>query len=71
MGEKMKQLVEKAGHVNLTDLAARKLSRTKSLNTIIIFVGIMLSLATRNMAGGMMGSSVIAGLCKASEVHEC
>ena len=39
MGEKMKQLVEKAGHVNLTDLAARKLSRTKSLNTIIIFVG--------------------------------
>eukprot|EP01051_Picozoa_sp_SAG22_P008810 SAG22_NODE_693_length_7872_cov_13.111797_11_plen_124_part_00 len=68
IGEKVRQRVDEAGHVNLSDLEARKLSRTKSFNTIIIFVGIVLSLIGRNVFGSMMGGAAIAALCRVSEL---
>lgn len=68
IGEKARERVEEAGHVELTDTETRRLTRTKSLCGILIFGGIMIAIVGRVAWGAIMTSAVIAVLCKASEL---
>ena len=64
----MRQRVDEAGHVELTDAETQRLSRTKLFCGIIIFGGIMVSLIGRVVFGAMVICAVVAALCKASEL---
>ena len=68
IGEKVKERVEEAGRVELTDTETRRLTRTKSLCGILIFGGIMIAIVGRVAWGALMISAVVAALCKASEL---
>ena len=68
LSERAKQRVDEAGHVRLTDIEEKRLSRTKPCCVVIISVGILLAIYSRTpFVCALVGPSV-AGLCKASEL---